>query len=214
MSKRASSPRDAAQPYGGRLTEPDRGRVTTPEAAGDDSRGSAVRPRRSEAAIAGRIRASGVLGWTVLALAVASAILLFAAELATLSYRTIGIGGCESRVTPGVCPTTGADAHGHALWLIALLVLLFGFGAAIGRSRPAGLAVFVCGLVGLGIALIGDAPDLGDIRGLDATYTDVRAHTGAAFWLELAGGAVALAAGALGMRRRAPERNSPRDAPG
>jgi hypothetical protein len=184
------------------LTEPDRGRFPAPEAAGDDSRASAVRPSRSERGIPGRIRASGRSAWLILGLALASAILLFATELATLSYRTIGIGGCESRVDPGVCTTTGADAHGHALWLIALLVLLFGWGAAVGRSRPAGLAVLVCGLVVLGIALIADAPDLGGLRGLDAQYTQVRAHTGAAFWLELVGAALAVAAGALGMRRR------------
>jgi hypothetical protein len=143
-----------------------------------------------------------VLGWAVLGLALASALLLFLSEIATLSYRTIGIGGCESRVNPGVCTTTGADAHGHALWLIALLVLVFGFGAAVGRSRPAGLAVAVCGLVALGIALIADSPDLGDVRGLDATYTQVAAHTGSGFWLEIAGGALAVVAGLLGMRRR------------
>ncbi len=145
-------------------------------------------------------------GWLVLVLGLASAVLLFVTELATLSYRTIGIGGCESRVDPGVCTTSGADAHGHALWLIALLVLLFGFGAAIGRSRPAGLAVLVCGLVALGIALIGDAPDLGQTRGLEATYTQVQAHTGSAFWLEIAGGALAVLCGLLGMRRREPQR--------
>jgi hypothetical protein len=176
--------------------------MATPETSADDSRGSAARPRSREGGIVGRIRASGPLGWAVLALSAAAAILLFSTELATLSYRTIGIGGCESRVNPGVCTTTGADAHGHALWLIALLVLLFGFGAAVGRSRPAGLAVAACGLVVLGIALIGDAPSLGDIRGLDATYNQVGAHTGTAFWLELAGGALAVAAGVLGMRRR------------
>jgi hypothetical protein len=146
-----------------------------------------------------------VSGWAILALAFASAIALFASEIATLSYRTIGIGGCESRVNPGVCTTTGADAHGHALWLIALLVLLFGFGAAIGRSRPAGLAMAVCGLVVLGIALIADAPDLGDVRGLDATYTEVAAHTGTGFWLEIVGGGLAVVAGLLGMRRRGPK---------
>jgi hypothetical protein len=149
----------------------------------------------------------------VLGLSLASAILLFFTELATLSYRTIGIGGCESRVNPGVCTTTGADAHGHALWLIALLVLVFGWGAAVGRSRPAGLAVLVCGLVVLGIALIADAPDLGDIRGLDATYNQVAAHTGSAFALELAGGALAVLAGALGMRRRSARRERVRPAP-
>jgi hypothetical protein len=148
----------------------------------------------------------------VLGLSLASAILLFFTELATLSYRTIGIGGCESRVNPGVCTTTGGDAHGHALWLIALLVLLFGWGAAVGRSRPAGLAVLVCGLVVLGIALIADAPDLSGIRGLDATYNDVQAHTGAAFALELVGGALAVLAGALGMRRRSARRERVRPA--
>jgi hypothetical protein len=112
-------------------------------------------------------------------------------------------------VDPGVCATTGADAHGHAMWLIALLVLVFGWGAAVGRSRPAGLAVLVCGVVVLGIALIADAPDLGGLRGLEASYNDVRAHTGAAFWLELVGGGLAVACGALGMRRRTPARERP-----
>jgi hypothetical protein len=121
-------------------------------------------------------------------------------ELSTLSYRTIGIGGCDSRVSSGVCTTTGADAHGHALWLIALLVLLFGFGAAIGRSRPAALAVLACGVVVLGIALIGDARGLGDLRGLEANYTSVKAHTGGAFLLELVGGALAVLAGVAGLR--------------
>ena len=136
----------------------------------------------------------------------AAAALLLLTEVTTLSYRTIGIGGCESRVNPGVCTTSGGDAHGHALWLIALLVLVFGWGAAVGRSRPAGLAVLVCGLVTLGIALIADVPDLGSLRGLEANYTQVRAHTGAALWLELAGGALAVVAGALGMRRRSARR--------
>jgi hypothetical protein len=184
--------------------------MATPEAAGDDSRASAVRPRAEGAGIAGRIRASGLLGGLILTLAVASAVLLFVTELSTLSYRTIGIGACESRVNPGVCSTTGADAHHHALWLIALAVLVFSFGAAIGRSRPAGLAVLVCGVVVLGIALIGDAPDLGSIRGLDTQYTQVHAHTGNAFWLELVGGGLAVLAGLLGMRRRSPSRRSAR----
>ena len=187
------------------MTEPDGGRMATPEATADDSRGSDARQRSGAPGIAGRIRASGVLGWAVLALSLTASVVLFVTELSTLSYRTIGIGGCESRVNPGVCTTTGADAHGHALWLIALLVLLFGFGAAVGKSRPAGLAVAVCGAVVLGIALIADAPDLGGLRGLDANYMTVAAHTGSAFWLELVGGALAVAAGLLGMRRRGPK---------
>src|SRR4051812_47524484 len=142
------------------------------------------------------------MAWLTLALGLAASVLLFLTDLATLSYRTIGIGGCESRVNPGVCTTTGADAHDHALWLLALVVLVFSFGAAIGRSRPAAMAVVACGVIVLGIALIADLPDLSDRRGLDADYTQVRAHTGTAFTLELIGGVLAVAAGLAALTRR------------
>ena len=189
------------------MTEPDGGRVATSEAAGDDSRASAVRPRRSGAGIAGRIRASGLIGWAILALSSASAILLVATELSRLSYRTIGIGGCESRVeNPGVCTTTGGAAHHHIFWLLAIAVLLFGFGAAVGRSRPAAAAVAACGVAVLVVALAIDAPKLNQTRGLEALYTEVHAHTGPAFLLEIVGGMLAVMAGLLGMRRRAERR--------
>src|SRR4051794_34657937 len=141
------------------------------------------------------------MAWLTLALGLASSVLLFLTDLATLSYRTIGIGGCESRVNPGVCTTSGADAHGHGFWLLALVVLVFSFGAAVGRSRPAALAVLACGAIALGIAIVGDMPDLGDKRGLDADYTQVRAHTGSAFAFELIGGVLAIAAGLAAMTR-------------
>jgi hypothetical protein len=131
--------------------------------------------------------------------------MLFVAELATLSYRTIGIGGCDSREDPGLCTTTGGDAHSHGLWLLALLVLVLALGAAVGRSRPAALGVIACGVVALVIALGFDAPDLGDTRGLEARYTQVHAHTGTAFWLEIIGGALAVLCGLAALRRGARE---------
>jgi hypothetical protein len=132
-------------------------------------------------------------------------VLLFATELTTLSYRSIGIGGCESRVDPGICETAGGDAHNYALWLLALLVLVFSLGAALGRSRPAALGVAAAGVVVLLVALGFDQPDLGDRRGLETTYTQVRAHTGTAFYLELVGGVLAVAAGLAALTRRPPE---------
>lgn len=174
--------------------------MTTPEATTEDSRRSARRPRAGGGAIAGRIRTSGPIGWLVLALGVVAALLLFVTELATLSYRTLGIGACDDRVqNPGVCSTSGGEAHGHALWLIALVVLLFAFGTAVGRSRPAAAALVVCGAIVLGIALIGDSPTLGEARGLEAIYTNVKGHAGVAFALEIAGGLLAIGAGALGL---------------
>lgn len=185
------------------MTEPDRGRRATPEAAGDDSRGSEVRPRPQSGGIADRIRASGARGWAILLFGFASSVLLFLTELTRLSYRTIGIGACDSRVqNPGVCVTDGGDAHHHVFWILAATVLVFSFGAAVGGSRPAGAAVAACGVAVLVVAVAIDLPKLDDLRGLDATYTQVAAHTGSAFWMELVGGALAVAAGVLGMRRR------------
>jgi hypothetical protein len=182
------------------LTEPEGGALATPEATRDDSSRSGARQRPGTGGIPDRIRASGRLGWLVLGLGLASAALLFAAELATLSYRTIGIGACGSRVDPAVCETSGGDAHSYALWAIAVFVVVFAVGATVGRSRPAALALMFFGAVVLAIAVALDLPDLGSLRGLDASYTQVRAHTGAGFWFEIAGGVLALLAGLAGLR--------------
>ena len=95
--------------------------------------------------------------------------------------------------------TSGGDAHGYSLWLLALLVLVLALGAAVGRSRPAALGLIACGVIALGVALLLDMPDLDDTRGLETNYTQVRAHTGGAFWLELVGGGLAVAAGLLAL---------------
>jgi hypothetical protein len=172
--------------------------VATPGTAPDDSSTSARRLRGRGAAIAVRIRDSGPTGWLLLTLATLSALALFLTELSTLSYRTIGIGGCESRVDPGVCTTSAGDAHNHAFWIIAVFVLVFAVGAALGRSRPAAVALIALGALVLVWSLSRDAPKLGSLRGLDAIYTNVRAHTGAGFYLELLGGVFAVAAGVVG----------------
>jgi hypothetical protein len=131
-------------------------------------------------------------------------VLLFLTEPATLSYRTIGQGACTTRVDPEVCTTVAGDAHSHVLWLVALAILVFAFGVAAGRSVPAAIALIVCGAAVLVIALAFDMPKLDDTRDLDTLYTDVRAHTGGAFRLEIVGGILAVAAGLVGLTRFGP----------
>jgi hypothetical protein len=137
---------------------------------------------------------------------VASAVLLFVTEPATLSYRTIGQGACSTRVNPEVCTTVAGDAHSHVLWLVGVAVLLFAFGVAAGRSVPAAIALIVCGAAVLVIALAFDMPKLDDTRDLDTLYTNVRAHTGGAFRLEIVGGILAVAAGLAGLARFGPRK--------
>ena len=138
----------------------------------------------------------------MLGLGVVAAGLLVAADVSRLSYRTIGIGACSTRVNPDICTTTGGDAHSHVLWLIALVVLAFAFGAAVGRSRPAALGLVICGIGVFVIALAIDAPKLDDKRGLDLDYNQVTTHTGPAFPLELIGAGLAVVAGSVALRSK------------
>jgi hypothetical protein len=132
-------------------------------------------------------------------------VLLVVAEFSTVSYRTIGIGACDNRIqAPGVCSTTGHSQHGFALLVIAGLALVMAWGAVVGRSRAAGIAVLVLGLTVLGIALIGDLPDRKDTRGLETRYTGPRGHLGSGFKLELVGGVLLLLAGGLALLRPEP----------
>ena len=63
------------------------------------------------------------------------------------------------RERSGVCTTTGGDAHGYALWLIAAAGAgALALGAGGGRSRPARWRVIVCGLVVLVIAAVPRPP--------------------------------------------------------
>jgi hypothetical protein len=135
----------------------------------------------------------------------AAAVLLVAADFSTISFRTIGIGACSDRVDPGVCRTAGHDSHSYVLVAVGLVGLVMAWGAVVGRSRAAGVAVAALGVVVLFIALAVDLPKLDDKRGLEVRYNDVSAHTGTAFKLELAGGVLLLLAGGLALVRAGSE---------
>jgi hypothetical protein len=137
--------------------------------------------------------------------AVLAAVLLVVADFSTLSFRTIGIGACSDRVDPGVCRTVGHDSHSFVLVVVGLVALLMAWGAVVGRSRAASVAVAALGVVVLFIALAVDLPKLDDKRGLEVRYNDVTAHTGTAFKLELTGGVLLLLVGGLALVRAGSE---------
>jgi hypothetical protein len=195
----------AQPPFGGSLAEPDRGAEAVPEAANDASRGSAVRTGAASRDFPRRIRDSGRLGWLLLGLALVAAIVLVVAEFSTVSYRTIGIGACADRVGADKCRTIGHDAHAYSLLILALAGLLMAWGAVVGRSRAASYATAAIGIAVLIVALVIDLPDLGDKRGLEQLYNNVRPHTGWGFRLELLGGVLLLLVGGLAVGRLAEE---------
>jgi hypothetical protein len=190
------------------LAEPDRGAEAVPEAANDASRGEAGSARALGRGIAVRIKGSGPFGWLLLALGLAAAVLLVVADLSEISSRTIGIGACTDRAGTGVCSTSGHESHAWALVILAPLALVMVWGAVVGRSRAAALALAAIGATVLVIALAIDLPKLDDKRNLDALYDDVVAHTGPAFRLELVGGVLLVLVGGLALVR--PEAREPR----
>jgi hypothetical protein len=68
---------------------------------------------------------------------------------------------------------------------------------ALRGARPAAIALAVLGLVALGIAVIGDVPDLNETGFIGEVYEDAAAGPSAGFYLETLGGALMLASGAI-----------------
>lgn len=99
------------------------------------------------------------------------------------------------------CSQTGLERSSAALLLLGVLTLVMGAGAALGRSRPAAIALVAIGVVVLGIALLGDLPASDDTGLIGRNYDQASASTGTGFWFEVIGGALAIAAGALRLIR-------------
>jgi hypothetical protein len=133
-----------------------------------------------------------------------AAVLLVVADFSQISYRTIGIGACVDRAGTGVCTTTGHESHAWALVILAPFVLVMAWGAVVGRSRAASLALLAIGAAVLVIALAIDLPKLHDKRGLETLYDDVVGHTGSAFKVELVAGVLLVLSGGLALARPAP----------
>jgi glycerol uptake facilitator-like aquaporin len=101
------------------------------------------------------------------------------------------------------CSQTGLERSSIALLLLGLLTFVMGSGAAFGRSRPAALALIAIGVVVLGITLLGDLPASDDTGLIGRDYAEATASAGAGLWLELVGGALAVAAGVVRLVRPA-----------
>jgi hypothetical protein len=140
-------------------------------------------------------------------------VLLVVADFSTISYRSIGIGACPERAGNEVCTTSGHESHAFALVILAPLAVLMAWGAVIGRSRAAAMALGAIGVTVLVIALAIDSPKLDDTRNLEALYDDVTAHTDSGFKIELVGGVLLLLAGGLALVRPEPREPEPRRRP-
>ena len=165
----------------------------------------------------GRLAAAGPRAWVVLALGLGAAVLMVATEFSTIQSVRIGdstCGAAEERLRD-VCSTSGGDQHNYALLVLGVFAALLAFGAAVGRSRPAALALLGVGAVVLLIAFVLDAPSFDDRRGLEVYYGEAgtRGERGGAFVLELIAAGLAVTAAAVALwwdRLRLPAVRLPR----
>jgi hypothetical protein len=160
----------------------------------------------------------------------ASAGVLFASELMT-TFNLTPIG-----VDPQ-CAQSAIDRHHYAPIVLAVFAVIALAIAVLSASKPAAIAVAICGVLALAIFLVIDLPDANNVGTIDdscgsfeQSFIDAKAEPESGFWLELVGSlALAISGLALaslsteqlkGIRsqrrrpRKGPGRESDRDAPG
>jgi hypothetical protein len=130
-----------------------------------------------------------------------AAVLMAATEFSTIQSVRIGESSCGAaeQGVRDICETSGAEQHHYALLLLALLTAFLSFGAAVGRSKPAAIALIGAGVAVLVIAFAIDHGSLSDKHGLDARYSQVDPVTGGGYTLERLAGILAIAAGGLAL---------------
>jgi hypothetical protein len=180
---------------GNRVTERDRGeRGSTRETTRDGS--------RHLAALRGAIRGASPLAIGVTTAGLAAAVLLVATEFSTVASVDVASGSCEviQDTNPELadrCELDGFERNGGSFFLLAALAAVMAWGAGIGGSRPAAVTLVVVGVAVLAWALLMDLPETNETGALGRNFEGATAAAGPGFTLELVGGALALAAGAV-----------------
>jgi hypothetical protein len=169
---------------------------TAREATNDGSRRSAA--RSAEFGAAKRV----ALGVTVVG--AIAAVLLVVTEFTTVASVDVAGGSCEliNDTDPELaerCTLTGLDRNGGAFLLLAVLVLVMAWGAGLGGSRPAAVALAGLGLLVLAWALLVDLPVTGETGAIGMNFEGATAKAGPGLTFELVAGALALVAGAAAL---------------
>ena len=133
------------------------------------------------------------------------AILMVVSEFATLRSVKVLTASCSDLADPslrGSCVTHGGEEHAYALVLLGIVAGLMAWGAALGRSRPAGIALIAIGAAVVAIALVTDVPDIHKTGVLGERFDSAKATAGPGLYMEIIGGALVLAAGVMAAMAR------------
>jgi hypothetical protein len=149
------------------------------------------------------LRGEDTLRLAIFIVGIAAALALIVAEFSPLVHIEVLGASCEDLASPqdrDTCNLTGGEDHGYALLIVAGLVAAMSFGAASRRARPAAIALLAAGAVVLVLTLLHSLPTTNETGVVGSNFSQAEADAGRGFWLQLVGGALALAAGGLGLR--------------
>ena len=127
-----------------------------------------------------------MLRYSLLGLALVGCALLLVAEFSTLYEIKV--------ITVVKDSQTGGEHHGYALAIVAVAAAAMAFGALVGRSRPAAIALVVLALAALVIALVVDLPDVDEVGLIGELYEQAASSPKTGFYLETLGAALLLLA--------------------
>jgi hypothetical protein len=141
----------------------------------------------------------------IVALGLLGGLFLVVAELSTVA--SVEIPGRTCREVADVravdrCELSGMERHGGALLLLGVVAGLMAVGAGRGRSRPAAAALVGIGVIALALAIVGDLPEANEAGAVGVTYEGATGKAGPGLYVEMAGGVLLAAAGALGLSSR------------
>jgi hypothetical protein len=138
----------------------------------------------------------------LLLIGIAAGVLLAASDFLVLRHLEVFGTTCERVNDPallGQCTQTGGGHHSYALLILGCVcagVAMLGLGVPRARAQVC-VAIFAIGACALAIALVGDFSQIGQRGPVGLSFADVRVAPGPALWVELAGSALAIGAGAL-----------------
>jgi hypothetical protein len=178
-----------------RVRERDRGpRGSAREATRDGS--------RRLAPFSGVFRGASPLAIGVSGAGLAAAVLLVLTEFSTIASVDVASGSCQviQDTNPELadrCELSGFERNGGSFLLLAALAAFMAWGAGIGGSRPAAVALAAVGLGVLAWALLVDLPVTDETGALGRNFEGAKAAAEPGLTLEIVAGGLALAAGAV-----------------
>ena len=150
------------------------------------------------------MRAADRLSLVVAIVGALAALLLVIAEFSTVASVDLANGSCDviaSAADRDRCELSGFERHGGALILLALLTAAMAWGAGVGRSRPAAVALIVAGVAAIAIGLLVDLPETDETGSIGFLFENAEGQPGPGLYLEILAGLLSVGAGALRLMR-------------